>query len=509
MAISLVNNLESLSSQARLSSTGAKLNQTIQRLSSGLRINRSGDDSAGLSIANAFRTDASILNQGLRNANDGLSTLQIIDGGLNTISNLLDRAATLAAQSASDTFTGNRDTLQVELEKVFSEITRQAENIGLGGAGSTVEGRFNKSIGVFIGGGTTATATNNEVTLDLSSSRVDEVGLSLNNLNIGTGSGSVTGGGDISGGITADEVLTFQTVGSSGALTSFTVSLSAGATSSNVIDTINNDVNAQEAGITASLDSSGQLVLTSAEFFTVSSDLAGTATGQTSVAGAAAAADDVAITGAANYTTKTVSAAGAASTQTISFTGTEIGFENTSKNVTFTTSTTAATGAANAAAAVNDDTTLRSAGVFAIINLANSSEVTFVSLKNFNLGISNAGSGSANNNLASQNTTAATAGTLTGGVDGAQDALQAIEEAVSLLGEIQGKVGAGQNNLLQAIDLATSQITNIQAAESRIRDADISAEASNLSRLTVLQQAGVAALAQANQSSQAVLSLLR
>jgi flagellin len=98
---------------------------------------------------------------------------------------------------------------------------------------------------------------------------------------------------------------------------------------------------------------------------------------------------------------------------------------------------------------------------------------------------------------------------LTGGAAGAKDALEALKAAVALLGEVQGKVGAGQNNLLQAIDLATSQINNIQAAESRIRDADISAEASNLSRLSVLQQAGVAALAQANQSSQAVLSLLR
>ena len=74
---------------------------------------------------------------------------------------------------------------------------------------------------------------------------------------------------------------------------------------------------------------------------------------------------------------------------------------------------------------------------------------------------------------------------------------------------MQGTVGAGQNNLQQAVDLATSQITNFQAAESRVRDADVAAEASNMARLNVLQQAGVAALAQANQSSQSVLSLLR
>jgi flagellin len=102
-----------------------------------------------------------------------------------------------------------------------------------------------------------------------------------------------------------------------------------------------------------------------------------------------------------------------------------------------------------------------------------------------------------------------TAGTGSGGAQGAKAALDLLKTAISTLGSVQGAVGAGQNRLQQAVDLATSQITNFQAAESRIRDADIAAEASSMSRLTVLQQAGVAALAQANQSSQAVLSLLR
>src|ERR1051325_6642325 len=131
MSISLVNNLSSLASQSRLTATDTKLNATFQRLSSGLRINSSGDDAAGLAIANKYRSDVAILNQGIRNANDGLSTLQIVDGGLNSISNLLDRAATLSSQSASDTFNGNRDTLQSEFSKVLSEITREAQNIGL------------------------------------------------------------------------------------------------------------------------------------------------------------------------------------------------------------------------------------------------------------------------------------------------------------------------------------------------------------------------------------------
>lgn len=507
MPISLVNNLGSLSAQARLNATGSNLNNTVQRLSSGLRINSSGDDAAGLAIANKYRSDIAVLTQGVRNANDGLSTLQIVDGGLNTISNLLDRAATLASQSASDTFTGNRDTLQQEFGNVLSEITRQAQNIGLVSGGSN-----NKALTTIIGGGSDTFSTangNNGISIDLSGSanRVDAASLGLNNLNIGTGTGSVTGNRAITT-LTAAETLTFQTVSSSGQLTSTTIALSAGATGANIIDAINNDATLKAAGITASLDSNNKLVLKSAGFFSVSSSVADGA-GQTGIAGAGAAAGDVAITGGAYQATINNAAAAAAGSQTLSFSGAEIGYSGSSYNVNFTTSTTAATGATNAANAVNNDLVLRSKGVYAIVNKANSSQVTFVSLKNFNLGISNDATAGANNNLTAQSTTAATAATLTGGASGAKAALDAIKTAITNLGKVQGTVGSGQNRLQQAIDLATSQITNFQGAESRIRDADVTAEASNLARLSVLQQAGVAALAQANQSSQAVLSLLR
>ncbi len=282
---SLVNNTSASAAQSRLASTNNSLNQAIQRLSSGLRINKAGDDAAGLAVANSFRSDVSVLSQGVRNANDGISTLQIVDGGLNTISTLLDRASSLAAQSASGTFTGNRATLSAELTSVISEIDRQAQNIGLATADTSATpdlaiSRFAKQITVYVGGGASAASTGNAVTVDLSTSVADSTGLGVGSLDIST--------------------------------------------------------------------------------------------------------------------------------------------------------------EANAKLAIE---TLRS--------------------------------------------------------------------AVGSLGSIQGTVGSGQNNLSQAIDLASTQITNYLAAESSIRDADIAVEASNLARLSTLQQAGVAALAQANSSSQSLLSLLR
>ena len=145
---SIVTNISSLLAQENLNKTNDVQTTTIRRLTSGLRINSSADDAAGLAIANRFRSDISVLRQGIRNAADGLSTLQTIDGGLNNVSLLIDRARTLATQSASGTFTGDRNTLNSEFQSVLGEIDRQAQAVGLDPGGT-----FNAALSVFIGGG--------------------------------------------------------------------------------------------------------------------------------------------------------------------------------------------------------------------------------------------------------------------------------------------------------------------------------------------------------------------
>src|SRR6187549_814191 len=100
-SFSVVNNIASVNAQANLVGTQNGLNKALTRLSSGFRINYAGDDAAGLAVANAYRSDIAVLTQGIRNANDGLSDLQIKDGALNNISTLLDRLSTLATQAAS------------------------------------------------------------------------------------------------------------------------------------------------------------------------------------------------------------------------------------------------------------------------------------------------------------------------------------------------------------------------------------------------------------------------
>jgi flagellin len=130
-SFSVVNNIAAANAQANLVATNLGLNKALTRLSSGLRINSSGDDAAGLAVANTYRSDVAVLNQGIRNANDGLSTLQIQDGALNNISTLIDRLSTLATESASSSSSVDRTTLDSEFQDVLTEIDREASVAGL------------------------------------------------------------------------------------------------------------------------------------------------------------------------------------------------------------------------------------------------------------------------------------------------------------------------------------------------------------------------------------------
>ena len=217
----------------------------------------SGDDAAGLAIANSFRSDRSVLTQGVRNANDGLSTLQTIDGGMNNISQLLDRARTLAAQSASGTFTGDRAVLNSEFSSVLAEIDRQAQSIGL-----NISGEFARSLSVFVGGGkasgSTTAITNGSVSVDLSASTVDSRSLGLTKLAI-TGSGDFLAGSTSvaaintdpgNGGAETPAIFNFYGPGFGDHTTSFSLSVTMGAT---IVDgqSLVNAINSAIDGLTA------------------------------------------------------------------------------------------------------------------------------------------------------------------------------------------------------------------------------------------------------------------
>jgi flagellin len=175
---SILTNIASLQAMNYLQQTSNFQNKTIQEVTSGLRIVNAGDDAAGLAVANGLRNDQAVLTQGVLNANDGLATLQTVDGGISNIGDLLDRATTLATQSASGTFTGDRSVLNSEFQSVLGEIDRQAQSIGL-----DTGGQFAQNLSVFIGGGKAnngiSAITNGSVSVNLAGSTVDTKSLGL------------------------------------------------------------------------------------------------------------------------------------------------------------------------------------------------------------------------------------------------------------------------------------------------------------------------------------------
>ena len=219
MAISILNNIPSLAAQNQLSITQMSLQKTLYALSSGSRINSGADDAAGLAIADGLHANITALTQSARNANDGVGKLQVADGALSQVTTLLNRAVTLATESATGTLdsAGNqRAALNAEFTAIKAEIDRIGTNTTYNGAA------------IFQGG----TANYNQAIV--SDSNVGGLGMST----------AITGQLLLKG-------------GTGGTAYTFTSS----ASDATVGDLIN-DINKNSGGLIASLDGNGNLVVT-------------------------------------------------------------------------------------------------------------------------------------------------------------------------------------------------------------------------------------------------------
>lgn len=195
-SFSVVTSVSSLNAQANINQTNALLNRSINRLSSGLRINQAGDDAAGLAVANTYRVDQSVLTQGIRNANDALSNLQIKDGAMANIGLMVDRLATLASQAASsNTSADTRDSLDAEFADLVAEIDRQADISGL----STSE-----SVSVYMSQDATGAAGSGLVEGTIAAVSADDLGLSASGtaISIATAADAASAVDDIKAAVT-------------------------------------------------------------------------------------------------------------------------------------------------------------------------------------------------------------------------------------------------------------------------------------------------------------------
>lgn len=515
--ISIQTNVTSLMAQENLNKVNTFQSNTIQQLTSGYRINSSGDDAAGLAIANGYRSGVTELNQGVMNANNGISQLQIIDGGLSNISTILDRLKTLATESASSTFTGSRSTLNQEYSQLLTEITRQASNINLDAGGT-----FNNLLSVYIGGANLGSNATVSVDLSGAQSAVDATSLGVSTTNVLGGGVGIAGNTQridapgatfvkesVPGTYSAadDQVFTFNVFANGNAQTiSATVtSTQNGSSLSTILASLNGQLN--KYGINAGTDGNGALQFSGANAFTVSDN--GGGAGATVQNGAAQA------TGTSLLTNQTGAANGGAENQSnyivdgaaayVAPTSAEVlKFQTTAGSTSVTLPIGSTLGAA--IAAINAQTA--AFGVYAVENAAGTG-ISMQGATSFSVndtttatkGVFGAAAAATSNNTATAPTS--------GSTNNATSAISAINSAIQTLGLVQGRVGAGENLLQYATSLAQSQISSYSAAESQLRDANVAQQAANLTRAQVLTQTSVAALAQANAIPQSVLKLLQ
>lgn len=493
MSLVVNTNIAALNGQRNLSMSQASLATSMQRLSSGLRINSAKDDAAGLAISERFTAQIRGNEQAQRNANDGISLAQTAEGDLEQIGNNLQRIRELAVQSSNATNSASdRASIDNESRQLIAEIDRVANNSSFNGT-KLLDGTFSaKSFQV--GANNT---TNDRITI-ASIAQSNTQGLGNNSLRglgtvIGAGGVGVTkaAGADLTGGNTV------------GAETDLTITTSNGGTTAAISYAANSDAKAIAAAI--NLASSGVGVTATASNSASLSGIASAGTVSMTLNGSAisaAVADPTDLTalmsaingaqGATGVTASFSSTSNKAGLTLSTADGRDISmldFNNSGTTKTAVFSGVTLTGGAAT------DSSIKSGSVSltstkGTISLANANTDVFTS----------ATQASAFSSVSSVNLTSDT---------GAQSALDVIDAALSQINSSRGDLGAYQNRFESTIASLQTTTENLSASRGRIRDADFAKETANLSRSQVLQQAGTAMLAQANQSSQGVLSLLR
>ena len=134
MALSILNNISSLTAENALSNTQASLQKTLTQLSTGMKINSGSDDAAGLSIAEGMTANMAALTQSQQNASDGIGMLQTADGALSQVTTLLNRAVTLATEAATSNITGSQsNALDTEFQSILSEVNQIGQTTNFNG----------------------------------------------------------------------------------------------------------------------------------------------------------------------------------------------------------------------------------------------------------------------------------------------------------------------------------------------------------------------------------------
>jgi flagellin len=501
MALTINTNVASLNAQRNLGSSQADLNKSMQRLSSGLRINSAKDDAAGLAISDRMTSQIRGLNQAARNANDGISLAQTAEGAMQESTNILQRMRELAVQSANDTNTdSDRASLQAEVTQLQAELDRIAETTTFNGK-SILDGSFS---GASFHVGVNANQT---INFSIGSAKAGDLGTNRVVMEGGTMQEADVAAADFSS--TANDLTGGDFVfagANNGTQFTTTVAVDADDTAGELETKINSV--SSETGVTATATTKANIG-TFSKAGAFSFNLYGSNTSAASISGTVTDKDDL-------------TAVASAINDKSSVTGLTAELSSDKKSVTITSSSGDDIGIENFA--VDTDGTADVDGVKAD-----------GTLKGNAVTLNGAGDGSDDSTrvggyitLDSEESFTVTPGdnTMTGATtasvssledvssvsildqSGANDAISVIDGAINMIDSSRGDLGAIQNRFESTIANLQSVSENLSAARSRILDADIAQETSAMTKNNILQQAGVSILAQANQAPQLALSLL-
>jgi flagellin len=473
MALVINTNVMSLNAQRNLSTSANQLATSLQRLSSGLRINSAKDDAAGLAISERLTSQINGLTVAARNANDGISLAQTAEGDLAQIGNNLQRMRELAVQSANaSNSASDRAALNAEVQQLAEEIDRVAQASSFNGV-KLLDGSFQAQTFQV---GANATATDQITVSAITNARSSALG-AFNGFQA-TNQALTTGG-------------TFSVDTGAGAVT-----VAGGATLSDTKSLVN-AINSQGIqGLTAHAD----------------------ATVATGTVGAAASASgnstltingiQITIAGSASSATNVANAVTAINAQSAA---TGVTAVDTGAGLELTAADGRNIAVANFAAGGATGATLASYGLGGLTTTTATFDVSYVAPNDVTSitfgGTAVTGLGTAANTIAQTGTAISAIDVTT--ADNARNALASIDAALSQISGARASLGATQNRFQSVVSSLQTTAENLTASRSRIQDADFASETAAMTKAQILQQAGTAMVAQANSAPQNVLSLLR
>ncbi len=505
MALTINTNVASLNAQRNLGRSQGLLNQSLERLSTGLRINSAKDDAAGLAISERFTTQIRGLNQAVRNANDGISLAQTAEGALAELNNNLQRIRELAVQSANATnSSSDRAALDQEVQQRLAEIDRIATQTAFNDQ-TLLDGTFGNAsfqVGANVG---------------------QTIGVTLNS-NLRTVSIGKTA--DYAGGSAFDSAFALGQQGTgvdASAIGAGELTIAIG--SGDAVAVVASIAENAAAGLTASSAQAKASALNS-------SGISGlTATAETTAVFEYADVDDtgfnLTINGQAIYTARDFSGANLTGTDFVtavnanaSATGVTASFDSANSRVTLTAvdgrdiiiDQNDATVATDVGLGVTDDTLNNSVNDALDLDAGTTASavgsIRLTASEQLVIGGSTPGRiGFTATTLALGNSALNTASVTT--VDNANTTINRVDAALSSVSGLRSQFGAIQNRFESTIANLQAVSENLTASRGRIQDADFAAETAALTKAQILQQAGVSVLSQANAQPQLALSLLQ